>query len=195
MELGSAIGTSTVQNRFHRTAHGHGHERSGIQHVLSNRRDPGRPGVSTAEAAAPEYPGHSVATQKYPTRRGQRKPRRNLGDLQLTQHHGESTGPPTDPAAPPRSRPHHASTRRAYLPRGSLLRHGLACLSRSHAGGPAPLLPLPLPAAPNPTHHPRAPPRGAPHPGFTKPVRAGSGLGRYQTGPNSKFKFEFKKNS
>ena len=26
-----------------------------------------------------------------------------------------------------------------------------------------------------------------------KPVRAGSGLGRYQTGPNSKFKFEFKK--
>ena len=26
-----------------------------------------------------------------------------------------------------------------------------------------------------------------------KPVRPGSGLGRYQTGPNSKFKFEFKK--
>jgi len=26
-----------------------------------------------------------------------------------------------------------------------------------------------------------------------KPVRSGSGLGRYQTGPNSKFKFEFKK--
>ena len=25
------------------------------------------------------------------------------------------------------------------------------------------------------------------------PVRAGFGLGRYQTGPNSKFKFEFKK--
>ena len=32
-------------------------------------------------------------------------------------------------------------------------------------------------------------------PGFTKPVkpvRPGSGLGRYQTGPNSKFKFESK---
>ena len=26
-----------------------------------------------------------------------------------------------------------------------------------------------------------------------KPVRSGSGLGRYQTGPNSKFKFEFQK--
>ena len=26
-----------------------------------------------------------------------------------------------------------------------------------------------------------------------KPVRPGSGLGRYQTGPNSKFKFEFEK--
>ena len=26
-----------------------------------------------------------------------------------------------------------------------------------------------------------------------KPVRPGSGLGRYQTGPNSKFKFEFQK--
>src|SRR6185437_1298369 len=26
-----------------------------------------------------------------------------------------------------------------------------------------------------------------------KSVRSGSGLGRYQTGPNSKFKFEFKK--
>ena len=26
-----------------------------------------------------------------------------------------------------------------------------------------------------------------------KPVRSGSGLGWYQTGPNSKFKFEFKK--
>ena len=26
-----------------------------------------------------------------------------------------------------------------------------------------------------------------------KPIRTGSGLGRYQTGPNSKFKFEFKK--
>ena len=26
-----------------------------------------------------------------------------------------------------------------------------------------------------------------------EPVRSGSGLGRYQTGPNSKFKFEFKK--
>ena len=26
-----------------------------------------------------------------------------------------------------------------------------------------------------------------------KPVRSGFGLGRYQTGPNSKFKFEFKK--
>ena len=26
-----------------------------------------------------------------------------------------------------------------------------------------------------------------------KPVRTGSGLGRYQTGPNSKFKFKFKK--
>ena len=26
-----------------------------------------------------------------------------------------------------------------------------------------------------------------------KPVRSGSGLGRYQTGTNSKFKFEFKK--
>ena len=26
-----------------------------------------------------------------------------------------------------------------------------------------------------------------------KPIRPGSGLGRYQTGPNSKFKFEFKK--
>ena len=30
-------------------------------------------------------------------------------------------------------------------------------------------------------------------PGLTKPVRPGYGLGRYQTGPNSKFKFEFKK--
>ena len=30
-------------------------------------------------------------------------------------------------------------------------------------------------------------------PWFTKPVRPGFGLGRYQTGPNSKFKFEFKK--
>ena len=29
---------------------------------------------------------------------------------------------------------------------------------------------------------------------LTKPVRPGFGLGRYQTGPNSKFKFEFKKN-
>ena len=33
--------------------------------------------------------------------------------------------------------------------------------------------------------------------GFTKPVGTGPvwpvGLGRYQTGPNSKFKFEFKK--
>ena len=28
---------------------------------------------------------------------------------------------------------------------------------------------------------------------FYKPVRSGFGLGRYQTGPNSKFKFEFKK--
>ena len=27
----------------------------------------------------------------------------------------------------------------------------------------------------------------------TGPVRPGSGLGRYQTDPNSKFKFEFKK--
>ena len=27
----------------------------------------------------------------------------------------------------------------------------------------------------------------------TGPVRSGSGLGRYQTGPNSKFKFKFKK--
>jgi hypothetical protein len=29
--------------------------------------------------------------------------------------------------------------------------------------------------------------------GPVKPVRPGFGLGRYQTGPNSKFKFEFKK--
>ena len=29
---------------------------------------------------------------------------------------------------------------------------------------------------------------------LVKPVRSGSGLDRYQTGPNSKFKFEFKKN-
>jgi len=28
---------------------------------------------------------------------------------------------------------------------------------------------------------------------LTKPVRPGFSLGRYQTGPNSKFKFEFKK--
>ena len=105
MELGSAIGTSTVQNRFHRTAHGHGHERSGIQHVLSNRRDPGRPGVNTAEAAAPEYPGHSVATQKYPTRLQchEHPAGRNLGDQQLTQHSSIA-------ATPPRSRPttHHS---------------------------------------------------------------------------------------
>ena len=30
-------------------------------------------------------------------------------------------------------------------------------------------------------------------PGFTKPVQPGSGLDQYKTGPNSKFKFKFKK--
>ena len=47
-QLGS-IDTSTLLNRFYHTAHGH--KRSGIQHVLSNRRDPAGPGVrpSTVE--------------------------------------------------------------------------------------------------------------------------------------------------